>query len=175
MEKKNNINHANLGKWKRILNDSFKHSNQRNVRGLAKSAKQREPGWSKTDRSMAEGSWHCVRKGTHFHVVLCVLGFGDTRQCLVQLCVVLWPLETLVSLETTTCRAVVLGLETAVGSSVLDKLSMERLNPWLDRYISLSWKAEPRRIKDWPISSIVENISSAWLGFRAHRASTSKY
>lgn len=59
----------------------------------------------------------------------------------------------------------------ATGSSVLAKLSIVRLKPWLDGYISLSWKAEPRRIKDWPTTSIVKNISSAWLGFHAHHAS----
>lgn len=55
--------------------------------------------------------------------------------------------------------------QTNVSSSVLGKLSMERLKPWLDRCISLSWKAEPRRIKDWPIPAIVKNISSPGLAF----------
>lgn len=64
------------------------------------------------------------------------------------------------------CSAAVLGLKTdSYGQQCPGNLSVERLKPWLDGCISLSWKAEPRRIKDWPIPSIVKNISSPGLAF----------
>lgn len=47
--------------------------NQRNVGGLAKPPKQRAPGRSRRGRSVAEGSWHSVRKDTgKFSCCFCV-------------------------------------------------------------------------------------------------------
>lgn len=60
-------------------------------------------------------------------------------------------LETSLSHGTAMRNAVMLSVwkpRQLRGSNVLAKLSKVGLKPWMTGYVSLSWRLEPRRIKD---------------------------
>lgn len=106
------------------------------------------------------GSWHRMMKGTG--VLSCCFSVSlalrpqvspmtaSTVPGLLKLHIVLWPLETAVSLETAMCRAVMLSVwkqrQLRVAMSWLNWVMWGWSLGWLA--VLLSWKPQPRRIKD---------------------------